>query len=266
MNNFLLKILILNSIFSNVINCDNAKLYLELIKKCLLNTIYEDPDWKGSPFNLELREKGQDWPMFAHTMIGIDGLNNIQFCIEEVLKNNIPGDIIETGVWRGGSVILMRAILKAYNITNKIIWVADSFEGLPFPNCEKYPSDSGLDWIHNFPYLQVSLESVMNNFNKYALLDNQVKFLKGWFKDTLPVVPIEKLALIRLDGDLYESTMDALVNLYPKLSVGGYIIIDDYGALETCKKAVDDFRKINNISESIEKSGWTVSYWKKLNI
>jgi O-methyltransferase len=103
---------------------------------------------------------------------------------------------------------------------------------------------------------------VRSNFAKYGLLDDQVVFLKGWFKDTLPVAPIGKLALIRLDGDMYGSTMDALLALYPKLSPGGYCVIDDY-ALDGCKKAVTDYRKNSGISAPIEHIDWTGAYWRK---
>ena len=95
------------------------------------------------PYNEDLRHMGYDWPPFAETMIGIMRLNNIQNLIESIIKLNIPGDFIETGAWRGGATIFMRAVLKAYNITDRIVWVADSFQGLPKPDGEKYPSDRG---------------------------------------------------------------------------------------------------------------------------
>ena len=87
-------------------------------------------------------------------------------------------------------------------------------------------------------------------------------FLKGWFKDTLPNIPTSTLAVIRLDGDLYQSTMESLENLYPKLSIGGYCIIDDY-ALETCKKAVDDFREEHDITSTLYEVDWTGRFWRK---
>ena len=86
------------------------------------------------------------------------------------------------------------------------------------------------------------LEHVKENFQRYGLLDEQVRFVKGWFRDTLPHVPIERLAVLRLDGDLYESTIQALDGLYHKLSPGGFVIVDDYGNVPACRQAVNDFR------------------------
>jgi len=245
---------------------DARVLYLDLMKRCLTNLIYADkgqiPAAEVAEFDLDRRTEGRDWPTDAHTMIGLKRLDNIQFCVEDVLKRNVPGDLIETGVWRGGATILMRSILKAWGITDRNVWVADSFEGLPRPNPEEYPADAS-DPHHKFPQLAVSLEEVRSNFKKYGLLDDQVRFLKGLFRDTLPSAPIERLAVIRLDGDMYESTMDALVNLYPKLSVGGYVIVDDYGALQACRKAVDDYRIEHGITGEIRPVDWTAVFWLK---
>jgi O-methyltransferase/8-demethyl-8-(2,3-dimethoxy-alpha-L-rhamnosyl)tetracenomycin-C 4'-O-methyltransferase len=241
-------------------------LYLSLIKECLSYLIYADVRNKDSlrydPENPMKRPEGIKWPAQAHTMIGMKRLDNIQFCVEDVLSRNIEGDLIETGVWRGGATIFMRAILKGYQISNRKVWVADSFEGLPVPDSQKYPADIG-DRHHEYKELAVSLEQVQSNFQKYNLLDNQVEFLKGWFRDTLPKASIKKLAVMRLDGDMYESTMDALVNLYPKLSVGGYVIVDDYGAIAQCRQAVHDYRNANGINDEIKSIDWTGVYWKR---
>lgn len=208
--------------------------------------------------------EGKVWPETGETMIGYQRLNNIEFCIQEIIRNQIGGDLIETGVWRGGACIFMRAMLQAYGVTNKNVWVADSFEGLPKPNPASYPADLG-DTLYTFRELAVSVEEVRKNFDKYNLLDDQVIFLKGWFKDSLPTAKIQKLALLRIDGDMYESTIDVLYHLYPKLSTGGYCIIDDWGAIPACKKAVDDFRRVYNIAEEIQIIDWTGIFWKKDN-
>ena len=236
------------------------KLYLDLMKECLTYLIYSEERNKDTlrydPLNPMKRPEGLKWPAYAHTMIGMKRLENIQFCIEDVLDRKIKGDFIETGVWRGGATIFMRAILKSYGISDRKVWVADSYEGLPVPNPQEYPADAG-NHLHEFSELAVSLEQVKSNFAKYGLLDSQVIFLKGWFRDTLPKAPIKKLAVLRLDGDMYESTMDALSNLYPKLSLGGYAIVDDYGAIAECRKAVHDYRDANNIQDEIKPIDWT---------
>lgn len=244
------------------LTADPKDLYLDLMKKCLINSIYQDSGNNGR-YNKDLRENGIDWPNVAHTMIGLHRLNNLQFCVEDVLQNNIPGDLIETGVWRGGATIFMRSILKAYNDTQRKVFVADSFEGLPAPNPALYPADTNWN-LHLYKELAISLEEVISNFKRYDLLDSQVIFIKGFFKDSLPIAPIEQLAILRLDGDLYESTMDALNNLYHKLSIGGYVIVDDYH-IPCCAQAIHDFRRINNITDEIQLIQETLPgcYWKK---
>ena len=212
----------------------------------------------------EDRIVGKDWPVYADTMIGLKRLENIEFCLNKIIDDGIPGDLIETGVWRGGATILMKAILKARNVTDKTVWVADSFEGLPKPDSKKYAADAG-DKHFTYNELAISKEIVENNFKKYGLLDDKVKFLKGWFKDTLPTAPIEQLALVRLDGDMYESTMDGITNLYPKLAKGGFLLVDDFGGLEGCRKAIMDYREAHGITEEIKKVDWTGVYWRKEN-
>jgi len=208
------------------------------------------------------REVGCDWPPFAETMVGLRRLENVQQCVRDVIRQQVPGDILEAGVWRGGTAIFMRAVLAAHGDASRRVWVADSFQGLPMPDAEKYPEDAERDlWI--YPELAVGLEAVKANFARYGLLDDRVEFLPGWFKDTLPSAPIERLAVLRLDGDLYESTMDALSALYPKVSPGGYVIVDDYGCLEACKRAVDDYRAAHGITDEIREVDWTGAYWQR---
>jgi cephalosporin hydroxylase/glycosyltransferase involved in cell wall biosynthesis len=246
-----------------------TSMYLDLMKRALLDVIYSDADAvvmstisKKAFTVAEARRSGLDWPQGGLTMIGLERLNNLQFCVEDVLQRGIPGDFIETGVWRGGSCIFMRSILKIYAITDRTIWVADSFQGLPKPDPAHYPLDKDLD-LSMWRELAVSREEVAHNFERFDLLDDQVQFLEGWFKDTLVAAPIEKLAVLRLDGDLYESTMQALTALYPKVVPGGYIIIDDYGAVEACRQAVHDYRSQHGITEEIHAIDWTGVYWQR---
>ena len=206
-------------------------------------------------------EMGTFWPARAHSMIGRKRMDNLQSCVESVIRNGVPGDMIETGVWRGGACIFMRAILAAYGETGRQVWVADSFQGLPPPSPDKYADDRD-DMHHTMNGLAVSLEEVQANFRRYGLLDPSVRFLKGWFKDTLPTAPIERLAVIRLDGDMYESTIQALEALYDKLSPGGFVIVDDY-SLQPCARAVHDFRAARSITDPIVDIDGSASYWQR---
>jgi hypothetical protein len=268
------------------------QLYLDLLKKTLSFSLWPEPPVPIAAFNegrpawkrgligimsglaaaarMELvkparvtaaeREEGRNWPSYADTMIGLKRLDNLQSCIESVLADGVPGDLIETGVWRGGACIFMRGVLRAHGVGDRRVYVADSFQGLPPPDAEKYPDDRG-DAHHTHPFLAISEEQVRRNFERYGLLDEQVVFLKGWFKDTLPKADIGALSVLRLDGDMYESTMDALNALYPKLSPGGYCIIDDY-SLPNCRKAVDDYREAHGIAAPMTTIDWTSCYWR----
>jgi O-methyltransferase len=268
-----------------------AELYLDLLKKCLTRYLFGESyvpavpprgtlkhtafepvrRWLAGknmevirhvPFDEPTRAEGRDWPARAESMAGLRRLENLQFCVTEVLRRGVPGDLIETGAWRGGVTIFMRAILEAYGDTERQVWVADSFQGLPRPDPERWPAEEGDEhWTRG--ELAVPLEEVQANFARYGLLDERVRFLVGWFADTLPTAPIERLAVLRLDGDMYGSTMEALEALYPKLSVGGYVIIDDYGAIPQCKEAVTDFRAAHGIIDPMEAVDWTGVYWQR---
>jgi Macrocin-O-methyltransferase (TylF) len=244
-----------------------ARLYLELLKKVLINVIYQDaplPNEYTQPggYDQETRAYGRDWPMVAHTMVGAQRLDNVHQCLERVLADGVVGDFIETGVWRGGVCIFMRAFLQAHSCTTRKVWVADSFQGIPTTIAESHHLDRGLALHQYNDVLSINLETVRENFRRYGLLDDQVEFVPGWFKDTLPVAPIDRLAILRLDGDLYESTMDALDNLYPKLSVGGFVIIDDY-FLPNCSEAVHDFRARFGIEDAIHPIDGLGVYWRR---
>jgi hypothetical protein len=272
---------------------DAATLYLELMKKTLTFSMWREPPvpveysnatrpaWKRLllglarhglrhwhfslvhpfPASAQDRQEGMDKPGYAHTMIGMRRLDSLQACVETALRENVPGDLIETGVWRGGACIFMRAVLAAHGVADRRVFVADSFEGLPTPDLGHWPADRG-DTYHLDRFFAVSKEEVEANFRAYGLLDAQVVFLQGWFKDTLPAAPIGRLALMRLDGDMYGSTMEALENLYPKLSPGGFCIIDDF-SLPGCRQAVDDFRARNGVNAHLVEIDWTGRYWRK---
>jgi hypothetical protein len=247
-----------------------AELYLDLLKRSLTNTIFsEEPDVDDDEFRFTMRRVEHYVNSDAVSMLPLARFDNIQSCMCNVLLDGIPGDFIETGVWRGGAAIFMRGVLKALQVSDRLVWAADSFEGLPKPDPVRFPieakAQSGPVIQEAYHNLVATLEEVKRNFAAYKLLDEQVKFLKGWFKETLPTAPIESLAVIRLDGDFYESTRDSLTSLYDRLSVGGYVIVDDYAedSWTYCRKAVDEFRMERCITEPLVKVDSGCFYWQR---
>jgi O-methyltransferase len=218
--------------------------YLDELEDVLTGYSAADPPLAGAPFPVDAfdasyRDEGLDWPSTALTMVGRRRLHNLRVLVERAIDEQVAGDILEAGAWRGGASILARAVLASRDVTDRRVIVADSFAGLPPPS-EEFPADNGADF-HTHPELAVSLEEVRANFDRFGLLDDQVVFLKGWFRDTMELVDTEALAVLRLDGDMYESTMLPLVHLYDRLSPGGWVIVDDYRLMTACQDAVGDF-------------------------
>jgi len=232
-------------------------LYLDLLARDLTGWDHRDP-----AFDPEIRSVGRDHPPGAETMVGLRRLANVRACVVDVISKGVPGDLIEAGVWRGGVAIYMRGLLEVLGDRSRTVWAADSFAGLPKPDVARFPADEG-DLFWTDENLAVSVEQVKMNFRRYGLLDDRVKFLEGWFADTLAAAPIERLSVMRLDGDMYGSTIDALTALYPRLSVGGYSIIDDYGCVPACKLAVDDYRRQHGIHDPLHTVDWTGVYWRR---
>lgn len=195
----------------------------------------------------------------AESMVGIRQFDSMQTCIGNVLRDQVPGDLLEAGVWRGGMAIFMRGVLKASGDRSRRVWVADSFKGLP-------RLDRGQDksvWWWRQGDMAVSESIVKGNFARFGLLDDQVRFLKGYFSDTLPTAPIDRLAILRIDADLYTSTRDVLINLYPKLSSGGYCVVDDFQNLPDCRRSVEEYRSANRIAEEIVPIDSRAVCWRR---
>jgi O-methyltransferase len=267
-----------------------AARYLDLLAGCLTRDLFLDEEvrnvdlreWPGAlaPDDLRtlLRERGwrlvragadratravgNDWPPHAETMVGLARLANVLDCTARALADGVPGDLVETGVWRGGTAIYLRAILAALGDDERRVWACDSFEGLPEADADRFPVDVPMRF-HEFDQLKVGLDEVKANFARYGLLDDRVVFTKGWFRDTLPTLPVEQIAVLRLDGDMYESTIDALVHLEPKVAPGGFVIVDDYGGIEACRQAVSDYRTKAGIEAPIHDVDWTAVWWRK---
>jgi O-methyltransferase len=244
-------------------------LYLDLVERAVAGRLFKEGQterrladlWQRVRHPYATRHGAHSWPLRAHTMIGDARLRNLRELVERTLRENVAGDYIETGVWRGGACIYVRAILKARGVTDRKVYLADSFCGLPKPS-GRFRQDRR-DRLFKFSELAISKREVSENFEAYGLLDEQVVFLEGWFRDTLPTLATERFALIRLDGDMYESTMDALTHLYPRLSPGGFAIIDDYGALKNCRRAVHDYLDAHSLTTEIVPVDHSAVWWRK---
>ena len=246
-------------------------LYLDTLKKSLMDILNTSiPESLINPKSLD-EHLIPEW--FEHfcfgkslTLCTMIRLDNLQARLEDCLTKGIPGDVVECGTWRGGMSILMRGVLAAHGIKDRTVWVADSFQGLPPPNPGSV--DENLynhEQVVKAQRFAVPLSEVKSNFSRYGLLDEQVQFLPGWFKETLSQSPIEQIALLHLDSDDYNSTMDVLVNLYPKIVDGGYIILDDWGIGELCgeRQATIDYRQLHNITTEIIPIDYHAAYWQK---
>lgn len=247
-----------------------VRLYLDLLKASLTDTLFTaepDPDNPSAAQFLEgFRRHYIDGN--AITMLPLRRLDQLEAAILDAVHSDIAGDLVEAGVWRGGSTIFMRGILAALDISDRLVWVADSFEGLPLPDPASCPREAQAHdgpVMRSYQHLAAGLDEVKRNFAAYHLLDSQVRFLKGWFADTLPDAGIERIAVLRLDADYYQSTLDVLNSLYDRVSPGGYVIIDDYGetAWTHCREAIEEFRAARAITAPLIPVDKQCSYWRK---
>jgi O-methyltransferase len=243
--------------------------YLDLLKLCLCDltgtstvSVGAQPD--GVVTSRELRDEGlrlraagMDWPLTGLTMVGLGRLDDLQTCVEAIVADDVPGDVIEAGAWRGGASILARATLDGLG-DDRAVWVADSFEGFP----EVDDADSEAFRLSALDFLAAPLEEVRESFARLGC-DRGVEFVPGFFQDTLPGLAGRRWSLIRLDADTYEPTRLALDRLYPGLSVGGYMVVDDYFAFQGCRQAIDQFRSENGITEPLERIDFAGVRWRR---
>jgi O-methyltransferase len=211
--------------------------------------------------HMEPRIDGRDWPYGGLTMAGLVRLDDLQGCLESVVADGVEGDVIEAGAWRGGASILMRATLDSLGATDREVWVADSFQGFPGSG-DGGAADTAPDEMTLLEFLSIPVEEVRRSFARLGLAEG-VRFVPGFFAETMPGLRGRRWSLIRLEGDSYEATRDCLNALYPGVSRGGYVVVDDYGAIEVCRAAVEDFRLEHDISEPLEQVDWTCVRWRR---
>lgn len=203
----------------------------------------------------ELRKRtlGSDWPRYGLTMVGLARLDDLEACVRQVVSERVEGDVIEAGVWRGGASMFVRAALDALG-DRRTVWVADSFTG--------FREDLESEDLAELDFLAVPLEEVRANFARFGL-ERDVVFVPGYFERTMAELEGRRWSICRLDGDSYEATRVCLDTLYPGLSRGGHLIVDDYYVLDECARAVNDFRAEHGIDEPLERVDWTCARWKR---
>jgi hypothetical protein len=197
---------------------------------------------------------------YPYTMVRYDRLSNAFDLANQIERDGIKGAIVECGVWRGGCIATMAWVSKQVG-SNRHIWLFDSFEGLPKP-VEK-DGEKGQLHIGDYAAPQQAAEEIL--FKILKIDPNQVHIVKGWFQDSLPLTKdqVGPIAILRLDGDLYESTKFPLNHLYPQVVHGGYVIIDDYGCWEGCQIATDEFIANSGIDIQLEVIDDKGRYWQK---
>jgi len=227
---------------------------------------YEDePHWKKTIQSL-----------LPYTMVTYDGLMSLVEITRHVHKENVPGDLVEAGTWRGGAAGLMA--LAALSVPGPVrkMHLFDSFEGIPEPDRNHDP----IDWIVNdmkFPEAEAlgrlrgikaleapreDLEKVLFEICSYPR--EKVAIYQGWFQETVPLAArnIDAISILRLDGDLYASTRVCLEHLYPKLVSGGFLIIDDW-CLDGARQAVTEYLEKQKICPFRSLADTTVRYFIK---
>ena len=272
---------------------DLTRLYLDTVKALILNDIYPEAEaeraylikcvdgveqfdarafYSGAVIDPETmrsieaahrtgrhHEGRLKFATIGASMIGRARLDNVQTCLTTALAEGVAGDFVECGVWRGGACAFAKAILVAHG-SDRTVWLADSFEGLAEP---EHPADTIDLSAWKYPMLAVPRARVQALFERLGLMDARVRFLEGWFNQTLAAAPIGAIAVLRLDGDYYDSTMTPLRVLYDRVSPGGFVIADDYGLLEPARRAVDEFRADQGIAARLIDIDGQGHFWRK---
>ena len=197
-----------------------------------------------------------------YTVLSEERKNALYQCAESVNSNNIQGDFVECGVLNGGSAGILGGILLESNMNRKM-WLFDSFEGLPEPSEADIDSHGEKGKKGLFTGSEEKVRELI--FDKLKMSDKRVEIVKGWYEKTVPETEkrIDKIAVLHMDCDFYESVKICMNSLFDKIQSGGYLVIDDYGRWKGCKKAIDEFFMQRNIIPELSESDYTGRVYKK---
>lgn len=207
-----------------------------------------------------------------YTMTSPERIVSLMRAVEYIKKNDIAGSVVECGVWKGGSMMAALLKLKSYN-ENREVYLYDTYEGMsaPIEYDKSFRNESAQeaynvqsDYWERIKCIS-SLEEVQRNLASTGYPSRKIHFIKGKVEDTIPNTIPDKIAILRLDTDWYESTLHELQHLYPKLQTGGILIIDDYGHWQGCRKAVDEYFETHNIKMYLSRIDYTCRIGIKQN-
>jgi O-methyltransferase len=193
----------------------------------------------------------------GYTAVFVPRLVALYKLSEEINQRSMPGDIVECGVYNGGSAAIMAALCEKTPVSRSV-WLFDSFEGLPKPtdkDGDEAPAYEG--WCHG------DLSKVKEVLRKLRIPESRIHIVKGWFRDTFPKVEIPKIAILHIDADWYESVKLCLEKFYDSVQPGGYIVLDDYGDWQGCRIATDEFLKKRVHDVKLIQVDYTGFYFQK---
>jgi len=222
--------------------------------------VQKEEDFINDPTFLKILKACQ-----PYTMTSIERMYALYNAVTYIVKNNIAGSFVECGVWRGGSSMMIALTLKELGVSNRAIYLYDTYEGMSEPTADdvdfrggqaKELMEQNVENKQNSVWCLADLNDVQNNMRSTGYPQDLVHFVKGKVEDTIPAtMPDAPIALLRLDTDWYESTAHELKYLYPLLIQKGVLVIDDYGHWEGCKRAVDEYFNGSLLLNRIDYTG-----------
>ena len=207
-----------------------------------------DPDMRGIPdADREVIERA-----LPYTLTGVERLHGLVIAVRHLVRTGVPGDFAECGVWRGGSVLAMILTLQQEGVADRDVHLFDTFEGMTEPDerdtspidrpaVELWQETEGKPFPEYFAAETFNEDAVRELVLSSGYPADRVHLVRGPVEQTIPGAAPERIALLRLDTDWYESTRHELDHLYPRLSSGGVLIVDDYGHWEGARRAVDEY-------------------------
>lgn len=195
--------------------------------------------------------------VLPYTMVGLKRLKNLDRLVHKIDELEIEGDIVECGTYNGGTAAILAKVATESRL-KRHVWLVDSFRGFPEPTLKDGPYSK-----EHTGSCQGSKEKVLEVLRKSGVDDKKVTILEGWFKDTVPTLPVKKISLLHIDADFYESVKICLDYLFKKVEKGGFVVLDDYGYWEGYRLAFNEFKELNKLDITSHKVDNTGVFFQK---